>query len=390
MTTIVYKQSKMSNVSDKINTQANKNATVSASNNKLTKHRTPRRVISSRMLPSHIDGSKSCPAGVLDIDRISKTLPIARPKKTTKSDSIIKKSNKDLDFCKKCGDAVSKTNNSKSNTKSTSSSGKLSDTSRTKSIITNERPTHVDQYYRNENFRRSSESIQDVENGFKKMSLDTIKELPERRSSEASKLKTDKSEIFDEYPIEDIGFVDTEDMGSVKTLKEFRDKNYFECHSAKSRIENKISAISLKDHKCTYRFYLNDRLFPVPVSTDHQDNIRCVECHLPLNLRNSDDATQANGFIQAKIRLGQGAPQDTVMFLPVKDQLIIKERKKDEKKEEEAYYFGVIKLDKNGNSIFNQNLPSNSFALKYQKGYKEYHQNEKYRLESVDSNVIVI
>ncbi|XP_060806840.1 uncharacterized protein LOC132903209 [Amyelois transitella] len=370
----------MASKSDKINNLTNKNGTKTS----FVKRTAPRKVISSQVIKPGSSGGKSCSTGVLDDDRTSTSVSNARPKKTTKSDFVISQSVKDFDFCRKCGDALSKTRTRKSDTKCTPSQ-KSTGPERPKSITVNDRTQSVAQYYRNENFQRSTESVQDVDD-FKKISLDTIKELPERRSSEIGKLKSETTET----PDEEIGFLDTDDINSVKRLKEFRETNYFECHSAKSRIENKVSAISLKDHKCTYRFYLNDRLFPVPVSSDHHGNIRCVECHLPLDLKHSDDGMKANGFIQAKIRIGNDKPRDTVMYLPVKDQLIIRERKRDDKKEEEVVYFGVIKLDRTGDSLFSRNLPSNSFALKYQKGYKEYHPNKKYELQCVDIDDVVV
>ncbi|KAJ2937934.1 hypothetical protein O0L34_g14207 [Tuta absoluta] len=233
----------------------------------------------------------------------------------------------------------------------------------------------VNQYYKNENFCRSSESTQDIQKYVKNISLlDPIKELPESIIEEA---KSDYNEIYDAYTGSDKYSSDEYEIGphdydNLKKLKEFRDDNYFETHSAESRIKSKGSVTSLSDHECVYRFYLNERLFPVPLNSDHKETIRCTECHLPFN-PNKATAKDINGTIQAKVKVGKGKKaRDMILMLPVKEPLIIKRKRKEPKEENEVIYFGVIKLDTYGNSIFNQTLPTDSLALKYQKGFKEY------------------
>ncbi|KAI5638762.1 hypothetical protein NE865_08646 [Phthorimaea operculella] len=355
--------------------------------------------------------------------------PIKKPKKTTKSDLCFTHNNvykpTVIDYCRKCGDQIhtpskkstsekikdsadivqvisaSSSKNSIDTVPSRSieritissktlSSQNIPSTSKLKTnkkqvkspkIIDNNRKTEkllinsqsVNQYYKNENFCRSSESTQEIQKYLKKISLlDPIKELPE---SIISDVKSNYNVLYDEYSGSDEYSSDEYELGdddTLKKIKEFRDDNYFETHSAESRIKSKGSVTSLIDHECVYRFYLNDRLFPVPLESDHKDTIRCTECHLPFDPKKAT-ARDINGTIQAKVKVGkEKKARDMILMLPVKEPLIIKQKRKEPKVEDEVVYFGVIKLDSYGNSMFNQTLPTDSFALKYQKGYKEF------------------
>ncbi|XP_028176106.1 uncharacterized protein LOC114364230 [Ostrinia furnacalis] len=371
--------------------------TNSATTAKNFKRVTPKRVVLSRKLG---DGSeKSCSTGII----MTGWNTSSKPRKTTKSD--VSMSTKftgrhSLDYCKKCGDAVSTNGSNGHSTRHMNSvnsfkeaqetSSKSQDNgsrkSRTKTRE-NGKASSVKQYYKNENFQ-STESLHETENDFKKMSLDTIKEVPE-----TDKFRSIDDNVFEIYSdSEEMGFLDTNDAENIATLKNFREDNYFECHSAKSRINSKGSATSLRDHKCVYRFYLNDRLFPVPLSSDHHNNVRCVECHLPMNLKEElDGSGKANGTIQAKVKINsENEVQDMILFLPVKDSLIIKERRKQIKNEEEVMYFGVIKLDTYGHSVFKSTLPTDSLALKYQKGYKEYDVNKSYKYKGIEQDDVIV
>lgn len=248
-----------------------------------------------------------------------------------------------------------------------------------KVVINSREPTRpVEQYYKNENFQEISDSAYEIDNEIKKMLLlETIKEtseVPTMIDDESSSLESTMLRLIDHTDTE----LDNDEYNTIQKLKAFRDENYFECHNAQSRIKSRGSATSLENHQCTYRFYLNERLFPVPLNMDHNENIRCVECHLPLELSEKSLASKRPivGMIQAKVKIGcEEESQDTLLMLPVKDSLIIKEKRK--QRERDTYkpdivYFGIIKLDAYGNSMFNKTLPDNSLALRYQKGYKKF------------------
>ncbi|XP_034827694.1 uncharacterized protein [Maniola hyperantus] len=368
-------------------------------------YRTVKKVIVSKNICSS-RGDKSFSTGVISS---YKNTQVTTPKKTAKSDLIFDQNMtcyEEQDFCKNCGDVAS---NSGMNSKPgrNGSQNLVQSVSRRnfkdKSLInrpfkssTNKSSTknHIEykpiqQYYRNEKFYQSTDSIYTTDNNnikkLSKVSLNTIIEHPE-------KVSDTESTIFEIYPEkfgEEMGLTDPDDKETIEQLKLFRKNNYFECHSVKSRIHSKGSVTSLNNHKCVYRFYLNDRLFPVPLNTDYQDNIRCIECHLPLAkyCKNS----HINGTVQAKVKLN-GEIQDMLLMLPVKNSLIVKERRKVSKvdKDYDSLYFGIIKLDLNGDSKFNRNLPSNSLALRYQKGYKELTVNRKYEYDCIGNNDIII
>ncbi|XP_063368689.1 uncharacterized protein LOC134657064 [Cydia amplana] len=213
--------------------------------------------------------------------------------------------------------------------------------------------------------------------------LDTITEVNEKQMSSDNK----STKSHQKSSVASNLYSTSEDEVNLKKLKEFREKNYFECHSSKNRIASKGSVISLLDHKCRYRLYLNDRLFPVAMDNDHNDNIRCVDCRLPLKLAQEED--KVNGTIQAKVKLGSET-QDMVLILPIKEPLIIKQKLK-EKNDDDVVYFGLVKMDQNENSIFNPSLPSDSLALRYQKGYRQFNDVQSYRYDKIeDSDVIYI
>ncbi|XP_063540948.1 uncharacterized protein LOC134749879 [Cydia strobilella] len=242
----------------------------------------------------------------------------------------------------------------------------------------------VQEHYLNEKFADLYDSIHDFDTIIRnEQVLDTITEVNERQVSSDNKStlshkKSSQSNLCTST---------SEDEVSLKKLKEFRKKNYFECHSSKNRIASKGSVISLQDHKCRYRLYLNDRLFPVAMDNDHNDNIRCVDCHLPLELAQEGD--KVNGTIQAKVKLGSET-QDMVLLLPIKEPLIIKQKRK-ENNDDDVVYFGLVKMDQNGNSMFNPSLPSDSLALRYQKGYRQFDDVQIYRYDKIeDSDVIYI
>ncbi|CAH2093366.1 unnamed protein product [Euphydryas editha] len=326
---------------------------------------------------------KSNSTGVIRKKRESN---VTTPKKTTKSDLSFNHLNHNIDCCKTCGDTPSRPAN-KIISNSKLGRNQIGDynvpLNKTNQQITrkysNNHKNQIQQFYRNDNFQQSSHSVNTTDN-MKKLSLNTILEQSEKVSN------TDKS-IFEIYPDsdEEITFMDPDDSDNLMKIKEFRNKNYFECHSAKSRVKDNIATI--KNHKCVYRFYLNERLFPVPINTDYKDNIRCIECYLPLQNTHN---TNINGTIQAKVKINNEI-QDMLLILPVNNSLIVNEkRKKVHSKEDESIYFGIIKLDLNGNSIFNRSLPEDSLALRYQKGYKEFSKIDKYEYESLVNNDIVI
>ncbi|XP_045771036.1 uncharacterized protein LOC123871333 [Maniola jurtina] len=364
--------------------------------------RTVKKVIVSKKIYS-ARNDKSFSTGVLSSYKGTK---VTTPKKTAKSDLIFDKNmtcNEELDICNNCGDVASNSGmipksgrNGPQNRIKSVSRHKFTDKSLNIRSSTNKSSTKINsenkpiqQYYRNEKFNQSSDSIYTTDNNnikkLSKVSLNTIIENPE-------KVSDTESTIFEIYPEkfgEAVGFTDPDDKETIEQLKLFRKNNYFECHSVKSRIYSKGSVTSLNNHKCVYRFYLNDRLFPVPLNTDHQENIRCIECHLPLE--KYCENSHINGTVQAKVKLN-GKIQDMLLMLPVKNSLIVKERRKVSKvdKDYDSLYFGIIKLDLNGNSKFNRNLPSDSLALKYQKGYKELTVNKKYEYDCVGNNDIII
>lgn len=328
---------------------------------------------------------KSNSVGVISKNKASK---VAMPKKTTKSDLSFNHLSSNIEYCDKCGDVPSRSSRPESKVISSSKHARnqVGDCNRPHNKInqqitrkySNNHKNQVQQFYRNENFHQSSHSVNTTDN-IKKISLNTILEQSEKVSD------TERS-ILEIYPDsdEEITFMDPDDSENLTKIKEFRNKNYFECHSAKSRVKNNVATI--KNHKCVYRFYLNDRLFPVPMNTDYEDNIRCIECYLPLQ----NNCTNINGTIQAKVKINNEL-QDMLLMLPVKNSLIVNEkRKKFDSKEDESIYFGIIKLDLNGNSVFKKSLPEDSLALKYQKGYKEFSKCEKYEYDSIKNDDIVI
>lgn len=356
---------------------------------------------------------------------------IVRPKKTTKSDvccspnAIINRNC--FDYCQKCGDALPSTaenmtdiiieqekrnyiellshstagNRSKTSTKIKEKSSqdknfkgrKINNETNPKKIptkracigsnpeklvITGRDPTRsVQQYYKNENFQQISESSSEIHIDMKKISLlETIKEMPEAPTmidDDSSSLESTLLRIINHEDTE--RKLDTDEYNAIHKLKAFRDDNYFECHNTESRIKTKGSVTSLENHQCSYRFYLNERLFPEPLNIDHNHNIRCVECHLPMEQNSLTSRRPINGTIQAKVKIGSDEEsQDTLLMLPVKAPLIIREKRKERQRvveEPDIVYFGIIKLDAYGNSVFNKTLPENSLALRYQKGYKK-------------------
>ncbi|KAI8441752.1 hypothetical protein MSG28_005450 [Choristoneura fumiferana] len=388
--------------------------------NKKVKIKLPKKVVISKKWHRTCSHEvKSHSAGVID----EATEGTGKPKKVTKSESTVHRNTKNIDYCKKCGDtdddiitAVSeytgksdftRTNNEtaknteerskRTNTtenqkhtiqeyyKNENFEGyiKITGSKNTKKIIANDPEGNCDkeekeiiqEYYKNERFQDLYDSMHEMDNGLRNLgTLDTIAEVNEKQT-----LSNKSSESI--YIVES-----SDEETNVKELKNFRDRNYFECHSGKTRVKSKGSVTSLKEHKCSYRFYLNDRLFPIAVNGNHNDCIRCVDCHLPLEMSSKD--TKVNGTIQAKVKLGDET-KDTVLLLPVKEPLIVQQRRK-EKKDNEVVYFGLIKLDQNGNSIFKRSLPSDSLALKYQKGYREFNCDENYRYKKLEEADIIV
>lgn len=345
-----------------------------------------KKVITSKKITSGCAESKSCSSGVVS----TKKCPV-KPKKITKSESTVTKkchnSDNVVDYCKKCGDDKNSGRNQEAIASILSAMNVKSVKNDNNVKIDKKVSKPIQQYYKNENFYvLSEESVHETTNGnTKKKSLDTIKEVSELHTISQDSIFKIYSDSEDEITL------DPTSDGNIKKLKEFRQKNYFECHSAKSRIKTKPSVTSLNDHKCVYRFYLNDRLFPVPLNTDYNNKVRCVECHLPMDIKNDPNSEKINGTIQAKVKLGTGDAQDMLLLLPVKDSLIIEERRKQNRSKDEYVYFGVVKLSADGNSIFNRTLPENSLALKYQKGYQEYQDNGKYNYKEIkDDDIIII
>lgn len=366
--------SKRANVSSKISSHSSSTSKLRKTNTR-SKIVPPRKVLPSKKLPStSSNDGKSCSAGVISEKKLEK------PKKVTKSDLTIKNHTKtsSIDYCKQCGDssctgeAKSTQNDRESDVETLVSTKKQKNNKKNVKTLKS-----VQQYYKNENFKPSTESMGETNNGYKRISLDTIKEVSEKYSQDS---------LFRIYDSEDeLENFDSKD--NLDDIKDFRQKNYFECHSANSRIKNKCSVTSLHDHKCVYRFYLNDRLFPVPLCTDHTKEIRCIECLLPMNSQiGSKD--KINGTIQAKVTLGK-KNQDVMILLPVKEPLIIHEKRNESKKDEDTIYFGLINLDKMGHSVFNPTLPGNSLALKYQKGFQEFQNTEEYSYHDIEKDDVI-
>lgn len=250
-----------------------------------------------------------------------------------------------------------------------------------------EKSKPVKQYYKNENFQSDSHEIK---NEVKKESeLMPIKELPEiTRNSSDCYLESEKTSVEDQLSMA----VDSDKQESLRQLKEFREKNYFECHSSATRVTSKADVTSLRDHKCEYRFYLNERLFPVPLNADHNNTVRCTICHLPYQDNRPKVPTTKclNGTIQAKVKLG-AETQDVTLLLPVQEPLIIRERRVERSKaQDDVMYFGIVKLATNGHSMFNPNLPEDSLALKYQKGYREFSARERCAYDSIGKGDVLI
>lgn len=375
--------------------------TISSSHTGCRTHKhIPKKIIPSKKITASYGENKSCSTSVVE----TKKHP-TKARKTTKSDAnVIEKCQikNIVDYCKKCGDAVDKNQTTVSlkepeesaaeKIQSTEEINKIVKAMNVKSVrndnCVNKKKKSlnpIQQYYKNENFQLSTESVQVQDAELRKNFLDTINEDSEFNA-------TSQDSVFMIYSDsdDDITFLDPDDDDNIEKLKQFRDKNYFECHSAKSRIKSRPSATSLNNHKCVYRFYLNDRLFPVPLNTDYNNKVRCVECHLPMDIKRDSNDEKINGTIQAKVKLGKET-QDMVLLLPIKETLIIEERRKEERQISDEYvYFGVVKLSNDGNSMFNKTLPQDSLALKYQKGYKELQINERYKYKNVDDNDIIV
>ncbi|CAG5047342.1 unnamed protein product [Parnassius apollo] len=382
------------------------------------KPRTLKKVIPSKSFIQRCSGDrKGCSTGTIShLDKKS----VGKPKVTTKSDQTFNKNAPKKivkpDLCKQCGDVDEKV---KGGTKQLEVN-ELSDHSKTpiacdgntkfhkntskhqmekicSRSANNEGYNHtVQQYYKNENFALSSESVHVTPSKNKrKPPLSTIIESSEVSISEGNTSKAVLYEIYPESNDEEVGYFDVNRWDNIKEIKEFRQRNYFECHSAKSRIKVKDDTSILGEHKCLYRFYLNDRLFPVPLSTDYHNNIRCIECKLPLEeatkINKPNSQNSINGTVQAKIKLNDKV-QDMILMLPVKEPLIIKEKRKEMQNivDPEVLYFGIIKLNSTGDSVFRSTCPTNSLALKYQKGYRELVNNEVYKYECVNEGDVII
>ncbi|XP_041972267.1 uncharacterized protein LOC121728195 [Aricia agestis] len=222
----------------------------------------------------------------------------------------------------------------------------------------------VQQYFRNKNFRQSSASVYGAES-LKVSNLNTIKESEENIERTASDVFTSEDD-------------EGKTASDIKELKKFRQDNYFECHSAAAKLKN------LEDHRCVYRFYLNERLFPVPISADYNNMIRCTECHLPL-----EGDKHINGTIQAKVKIN-GQLQDIMLMLPARKSLIIQERRKEkvERREDDPLYFGIVRLGY-GDPVF-RSYPSDSLALRYQKGYQDLMNRRKYEYERVKEEEVLV
>ncbi|XP_075984161.1 uncharacterized protein LOC142981906 [Anticarsia gemmatalis] len=370
----------MSNNKSSTSTFYSRSTKTSSNKTNKSKKPLPKKVIPSKKLASNCSENKSCPTSTIS----SKKYP-ERPKKTTKSDANVTKKYQAVnsgDYCKKCGDV--KENDEKEDINKIVSAMNVKSV-RHDNIVKKKSSKPIQQYFKNENFNVSAESLNLNAQDILKNSLDTIKEVSERHN-------VSEESIFMIYSDsdEDITYLDPDDDENIEKLKEFRNKNYFECHSAKSRIKTRANVTSLSDHKCVYRFYLNDRLFPVPLNTDCNNKVRCVECHLPMDIKQDNSGDKINGTIQAKVKLGK-TTQDMVLLLPIKESLIIKERRKEEREVNNEYvYFGVVKLSCDGNSLFNKTLPHDSLALRYQKGYKEFQYDDRYRYKHVDDDDVIV
>ncbi|XP_045539231.1 uncharacterized protein LOC123722195 [Papilio machaon] len=347
----------------------------------------------------HKNDKKSCSTSIL-------THPdkqLSKPRKTTKSDQTFNKNIAKIksrpDICKKCGDEVidkpeyKNIHHRNENIAITRSfqEAHISSQNLNKEIPRNIPKINyktIEQYYKNENFALSTESVHASQSKNIIKPLSTIKETSEVTLSKPKSSKDILYKIQMETIPEEMGYYNLEKQDNIKKINEFRRRNYFECHSAKSRIKTKASTTSLGEHKCLYRFYLNERLFPVPLNTDYQNNIRCIECKLPLD--ETRVSQSCNGTIQAKVKLNNKV-QDMILMLPVKEPLIIKERRNEiNNVNPDILYFGLIKLNTDGNSLFNSTQPSNSFALRYQKGYKEFENIQSYKYDCIDSEDVII
>lgn len=340
-------------------------------------------VISKKNICGSLREDETCSMGSLCHHKQNKV-----QKNTTKSDmTFIERYSckKIVDCCKKCGDMNSDVNIANNESKVNKqdygqNSRVVKEAMKTSTFKNIKDKKHIHQFYKNERFHESSDSFYPAEQT-KCPSLKTIIEHPEKSCSTHTVFKIPSYDCGSEDD-----FLDPDNIDNIQKLKQFRTNNYFECHSAKSRIRTKDNASGL-NHKCIYRFYLNDRLFPVPVYSDHHENVRCMECQLPLNIK--DEQNSVNGTIQAKVKLNNEV-QDMLLMLPVKNSLIIQERRKDAKKEEDSLCFGIIKLNLNGDSIFNRNKPDNSLALRYQKGYEEHSRRKEYNYQSLLNDDVII
>lgn len=319
----------------------------------------PKRVLSTKNIAHCLQNDRKT-LSAIKVNRNN----VAKPKKTTKSDINFEK-HKQI------------TSRRQLVTDDKKNSGDCAKNTRTKLLTNTEQITAnnlqnkcetVKDLYKNKNFIESSDSINI--NSPKKNPLDTIKELPEARS---------ETTIYSNVTIDS----DDEILENIKT---FRRQNYFECHSAKSRMQAAIRNDS--NHECSYSFFLNERLFPIPIKSDYNNSLRCTECCLPFNNRNEG----INGTIQAKVRLGKEDPKDIVVLLPVKDNLIIKEKRKEKVKvqDEDVAYFGIVKLKNNNTSLFYNNAHGDSFALRYEKGFTCYGNHFDCNYIEVDKSDIII
>lgn len=328
----------------------------------------PRKVLPSKKLPSNLSyNGKSCFNGVITDNK-------KLEKKVTKSD-LRKRHSKDASNKYSKGDSAC--NGEANNVVESDVETLVSMNKKHVKVKMNGKTSNsVQEHYKNKNYKPSTESLADT-NTFKRVSLDTIKEVSEIRSYDS---------LFSAFNEDEFENLDSKD--NLQEIKEFRQKNYFECHSANSRMKSTGSVTNLQDHKCVYRFYLNDRLFPVPLCTDHTNEIRCIECLLPMNSQVGSNG-KINGTIQAKVTLGK-KNRDVMILLPVKEPLIIHEKRKENKTDEDTLFFGLINLDKMGHSVFNPILPGNSFALKYQKGFQEFQNTEEYSYNDVDKEDVIV
>lgn len=355
----------------------------------------PKKVVISKK-PHIITSSASQDGKCSSTGKISSKTLSTSTRHVTKSDlNFIRKQPKKVifDHYHECGDtSLTKANNfgededdfldSVSNTTAAAKKKEKLKTDKLKAKIV-EKPKSIEQYYKNENFQRNSGH--EMRNATKKESdLLPIKELPEivKDSSSDYYLTSEKTSVEDRIRMA----TDSDKQESLRQLKEFRDRNYFECHSSATRISSKADATSLKDHKCKYRFYLNDRLFPVPLNSDHNNTIRCVDCLLPYEETRPKVGSRKvpNGTIQAKVKLDDDGTQDVTLLLPVQEPLIIREKRIEKcncKPQDDVVYFGIVRLTPNGHSVFNRNLPDDSLALKYQKGYREFSVGDVCRYE---------